>query len=1215
MSGIGVIITADMIKEALKNVSKTAFSFLAECITQGVIDDMHDKLVKNHVFELRLYQAINEAYKNTCEHMGWEYDKTAVDNCICGVANTSESLYQGDWLVNFLKQVTGEGIVIEAASSGSRPKINIVDENVIHVWLNECRKAVACRSELAFYVILGGPDEKSKRVSCDVTQMNCVRRLSDSLWINWKTRLLANDLRIAMSDFETCASDDSPYAADGSEVLGSILTRDELRLLSIIVQGEGALVSWKELSERMRIGGGLHDNGRLLSAHRSSVHKAMSSSESLLREAKSTGRTLLPMNEILQAELKDQLDEFFGDVSEKHIEGYEGDGKSIQEVVKDFCSSYTRLKDVIEIEEGKGCRFKIEGNNPYMKQPYLYSDMKDVYECSAEGDWEKIKTFRDGETACFEEWDVQAWLRLYYDQTCRSFTGKISNAGDSSDDEDSGADVFGKYKMVQAYMNAYATESDFWMSEEEAEEEAVESIEARIEKEAEEEGAKEEAEGYEKEDAIKEEAVEGETDADANSAEADDIVEAGNDEADDKKTGSLASKVMLDYVEEWFCKNEDGEFVDEVGEAVNSGCVEENSVEKPIIYGRVLVLHGQPGDGKTTFCKKAVYAHCQEGWLKAASHVLYFSLNTNKSSLIYEDKKKGDKRFDLANAFCLKEKHGEYICDISQLKHALIIFDGYDELSDELGEVPGFERINIFEEVCVRARDLAKKYEANIIITSRTMCIKDDLDSFMEENLPYIASFAPMTIAQQEAMVDRMIEVDEEMAGRAKQDGDDKTASEIKTDIAELRKYQKQVLRKLRKKEQLKNLLRIPSLFRMIVTIRFDDKNNAQTFAGLYGDLFHKLMTWKQPEGGQSALEKEEQYIKKYEEIASRIFYYGSDTCPFSPNDELDDKRELIYKFLTKHAGTDTGQLGFLHRSFYQYFLARYIVSEIERIGIGTRNNKKKSAGVSPDYCFERLFKVLSARRLAGKETFMWSLISQIAEEGARRGSRRSINRIPMTSISTDHIRSVLKRLDQEKITARMVSGTASGHISCVLKESSQDKIVLTVAADIKELVKKNTAYQRKPGTGKSYVIEVDNAVFNLVSACAAAENGCLAATKEMQRIAYGGIKGGYDGFENICRLMQRGDLKSVYLDGVNLDGCDLRNASLEGAWLRGASLKGANLDGAQLEGAHLEGVHLEKARLAAANLTAAYMKKRCPDRRAAPLCQSSKGKDEGGAS
>ena len=56
MSGIGVIITADMLKEALKNVSKTAFSFLAECITQGVIDDMHDKLVKNHVFELRLYQ-------------------------------------------------------------------------------------------------------------------------------------------------------------------------------------------------------------------------------------------------------------------------------------------------------------------------------------------------------------------------------------------------------------------------------------------------------------------------------------------------------------------------------------------------------------------------------------------------------------------------------------------------------------------------------------------------------------------------------------------------------------------------------------------------------------------------------------------------------------------------------------------------------------------------------------------------------------------------------------------------------------------------------------------------------------------------------------------------------------------------------------------------------------------------------------------------------
>jgi uncharacterized protein YjbI with pentapeptide repeats len=83
-------------------------------------------------------------------------------------------------------------------------------------------------------------------------------------------------------------------------------------------------------------------------------------------------------------------------------------------------------------------------------------------------------------------------------------------------------------------------------------------------------------------------------------------------------------------------------------------------------------------------------------------------------------------------------------------------------------------------------------------------------------------------------------------------------------------------------------------------------------------------------------------------------------------------------------------------------------------------------------------------------------------------------------------------------------------------------------------------------------------------------------------RIAYGGHE-----YENIFRMLRRGDYSQAYLAGLNLEGCDLshanlRNADLRGAWLRGESTR---LSGADLSGAKLAGVHMEEADLFGANL------------------------------
>ena len=75
---------------------------------------------------------------------------------------------------------------------------------------------------------------------------NSIRRLSKDLWINWKTRMLADDFRSALT---------------GDELLGrntakgctKKLTESQIRLLSILVQAEGGYVGWDEIDARMAL--------------------------------------------------------------------------------------------------------------------------------------------------------------------------------------------------------------------------------------------------------------------------------------------------------------------------------------------------------------------------------------------------------------------------------------------------------------------------------------------------------------------------------------------------------------------------------------------------------------------------------------------------------------------------------------------------------------------------------------------------------------------------------------------------------------------------------------------------------------------------------------------------------------------------------------------------------------------------------------------------
>jgi hypothetical protein len=198
----------------------------------------------------------------------------------------------------------------------------------------------------------------------------------------------------------------------------------------------------------------------------------------------------------------------------------------------------------------------------------------------------------------------------------------------------------------------------------------------------------------------------------------------------------------------------------------------------------------------------------------------------------------------------------------------------------------------------------------------------------------------------------------------------------------------------------------------MIVAARFDQYSASATRAELYELLFHQLMTLRTETNDETVDEKS--LIQDYEEIAVRIFRFDDDTCPFG-REERKKNRKLTYLFLTKNDAEkeeepgnggiegengegrpedryydeEQGRLGFLHRSFYQYFLARSIVTYLKQGAFEPSADEKPTdsdgGGRRDKYRNCRyLSTCLQPRRIDDPD--VWQLVSQIAKrEGVGR--------------------------------------------------------------------------------------------------------------------------------------------------------------------------------------------------------------------------------------
>ncbi len=299
----------------------------------------------------------------------------------------------------------------------------------------------------------------------------------------------------------------------------------------------------------------------------------------------------------------------------------------------------------------------------------------------------------------------------------------------------------------------------------------------------------------------------------------------------------------------------------------------------------VMLIHGEPGHGKTTLCRKAVCEHTFKKFCPDKTNVFWFRLNPAFAEDIIENGK-----FVLKNAFCWGNpagKFGEIPLEENEKEYqnSVIFLDGYDELKAQLHGVN-----KDLQDFITTAKQMAQDYDMHIVITTRTRSLSDE----RRLNIPSL-QFAPISEYEQDAWIE-------------------KNAPDYKEAFEGLRESS----------EEMEEMLGIPILFRMVVKEKLES-TAAQNVVGLYDTLFEATMKRR-----KMASESREDWHKKYEQLAYEI-YCNDDT--FADVQKMDMPEEFLYMFHLKGEGKQ--HVEFLHRSFYQYFLAHFLYRKMSEIKDG----------------------------------------------------------------------------------------------------------------------------------------------------------------------------------------------------------------------------------------------------------------------------------------
>lgn len=529
----------------------------------------------------------------------------------------------------------------------------------------------------------------------------------------------------------------------------------------------------------------------------------------------------------------------------------------------------------------------------------------------------------------------------------------------------------------------------------------------------------------------------------------------------------------------------------------------------------ILLLLGEPGHGKSSFCKKMVYDYyCNKIKIK----MFYFSLNPNDSSIILNNK------FNLENVFQIAN---DVTLSLEDLKNSIVFLDGFDELYMALKDTDCKNISNFISNVL---KYIQKGNNVKVVITSRKSCININ-DKILSRNTRII-SLAHYEKEDHEEWIDTTY------------------------NILFQNKYDKDNLQKLYNNKYLNELIKIPILFQLIIDN--DINSNVRSQVELYQEIFEEIVTYRQHETVRN--ENEHIIQKELEEIAFFIFRDTDKFTMLKDNDLLKDndknlKLRVIISFYmnnNKNKNSNEHTIEFIHRSFYQYFLAYFIYHNINDIA-NSDNQTVKAQEFIKKFWYRHLdIDILNFIKqiFEFENNYNYENTQIVLNELGNIDLWCSIpNEISNYQLLDNNI--CKPYVKQKNIFSNILS------VLCFLKNNSNDYLDISDKNNIIDLIKLFGLNGHFPYLKCKSI--------NLNDTC---------------------LKGAYLASAYLNNIhLNNAHLERAHLEHAHLERAHLEGAYLEGAYLNNANLKHANLESAYLDNAHLDNAHLEHAHLADAHL------------------------------
>lgn len=541
------------------------------------------------------------------------------------------------------------------------------------------------------------------------------------------------------------------------------------------------------------------------------------------------------------------------------------------------------------------------------------------------------------------------------------------------------------------------------------------------------------------------------------------------------------------------------------------------------------IICGEPGHGKSSLCYKAMYDFYIERWLSNyVENVFCFSLNPagTGSKAVSDQQILVD--FNALLSWGDDGKRQEsyrQIGDIETCQNALIFLDGFDELLEWL---PGFTMEEFLEVVLDYIERFSDDKKPHIIITTRKMAISQNKEAYSlskDIRIP-IKELNLISETQQYEWI-------------------------LRHSSRSYYNWYTRMYSNLKPKDELKKILGVPIIFRMIVVAEYKPKGGSHLTA-IYDDLFHD--TWKRHNVKKDKKHDERYFKKKLSRHALKVY---ADNQVSTEIDEIigEEESSWLYAFYTKYdEQCDTInpsrklRVGFWHKTFYEYFLSCEIVSWFQLL---EEERLQLSKGVYVQ--FIDMLSFLCKKKLSKEVLLSIKILFLKNQKSNERKTQIRKNALEFAY-------QILKETDGIlKLPVYDVGDkTQTDEIYTIHKYLNEISSMLSKDSSLSPLVRGN------------------NVFWNIISICTMCDFSLNAE------------------FVNEFALRHY-DMSDCWMTNAKLNKCDLKGSNFERAHLKGAEmkrsdLKNINLTDAELTNAKLNYSKISSATLLNANLTGAFL-------------------------